>query len=64
MIIFINVFFSTYLLNAQCLPGVLTGTEVVPGSKIKILALMGLHMYSGRCGKQKGGRYTRNHNIR
>lgn len=41
MIIFVNVFVSTCLLNAHCLPGVLTGTEVVAGSKIKILALMG-----------------------
>lgn len=47
MIIFIILFFSTYLLNVHCLPGKLIGTEVVAGSKIKILALMELHIPTG-----------------
>ena len=48
MIIFINLFFSTYLLNAHCLPGILIGTKVVAGSKIKILAVLGLHVLVGK----------------
>lgn len=46
-----SLFFNVSLLNAYCQPGILVGTEVVAGNKIKILAIMGLCILVGKTGR-------------